>query len=174
MNLSWAVDLTPNPGTPRLGSSLVSRVISPAPFKPRLKISWWAPPAHSQVSFFPFETVGLHLSPAGLVPCKPPHGQRNQNFTDGTKSLSHLLIEWVFLSLSVFFSATDGIGENTTLCPWSFHQSPQCPQVPLDGLETSLQSYNYQPALPTVSNNLFLNYEICLWTSSFCCDSCIT
>jgi len=39
--LSWAVDLTPDPGTPSLVSSLVSWEMSPSPFEPNLKPSQW-------------------------------------------------------------------------------------------------------------------------------------
>jgi len=69
---------------PCLGSSLVSLVISSSPFGPSLKPPQWAPPARGQESFFPFQTAGFRLLPAGPVLRKLPHDQRNQNFIDGT------------------------------------------------------------------------------------------
>ena len=101
-----------------LGSSLVSWAMSPSPFEPSLKPSQWALPAHGQESFFPFEIAAIHLLPAGLVLCTPPHDQRSQNLTDDTSpwATCYLRYLWYLRQESItapYWKAAKEIQQNT-------------------------------------------------------------
>lgn len=105
-----------------LGSSLANLVWSPSAFKPSLKPSQQTLPAPGPVSFSSLYTVGPHLLSAGLELNKP-HDLKKKKFLQWHQPLSRMLIRWIFLLLSVYFLAIEGIEENTTrtlyqLMPW--------------------------------------------------------